>query len=271
MSITSPDFRLPTVYATKVIDELSSGVTRPLLVIGCETATGEEGEWVCKCKAGEGMDESAFLRELVASFIAMEWGIPVPQPAVIEISDELVETQRGQKWFPLLQGSVGLNFGCAYERNFKNLAVPIKFNNYEEDFAQSIFVFDALLLNADRGQNPQKQNLLSNGQQLMVIDHEKAFGFVFDIFPNATPWQFNEMDKNMLRQHILYQILRHQPLREEQIRVNLQRLDNRFWNAAQNNIPIKWQTNQWQRIQQHIQSICAHTDEFIVQLKNIIA
>jgi hypothetical protein len=68
--------------------------------------------------------------------------------------------------------------------------------------ALAVFVFDVLVMNADR--YAKKQNLKQNGKEIIIFDHESAFGFVFDISPNLEPWFFQSYDQEWMQNHLFY-------------------------------------------------------------------
>ena len=57
--------------------------------------------------------------------------------------------------------------------------------------AINIFAFDMLIQNVDRAAHPGagKPNLLDDGDQVAIIDHEKAFSFLMAIGEPPPPWK----------------------------------------------------------------------------------
>jgi hypothetical protein len=150
----------------------------------------KKDEYVAKLKVGETMDDSANLRELMAAFIAMEMDIPVIEPAVVEIRHEFVNTVHDPIVRKRLQDSIGLNFCSRYIPDYPTLtlaALPEKLI----PFAQEIFAFDLLIQNLDRTKS--KPNMLTNGEEIIALDHEKAFGFSF---ASIIPVPFNIWEMN---------------------------------------------------------------------------
>src|SRR6185437_5976243 len=55
--------------------------------------------------------------------------------------------------------------------------------------AMDVYAFDALIQNIDRRrQNP---NLATQGDEIVLFDHECAFSFLLAIFPSPEPWDLS--------------------------------------------------------------------------------
>jgi len=50
-----------------------------------------------------------------------------------------------------------------------------------------------------------KPNILYNGSQFQIIDHELAFSFLADIIPSPTPWKLRELP--FVKKHVFYATL----------------------------------------------------------------
>jgi hypothetical protein len=74
-------------------------------------------------------------------------------------------------------------------------------NNHQLPFAQTIFAFDVFIQNTDRTNN--KPNMMTNGYEMVIYDHELAFGFIFDLFTNPQPWVIRNVDLEWINKHVL--------------------------------------------------------------------
>lgn len=90
--VTDPDYQLPTVEALSAFDLFDKGTIAPLAVWGVDTTTNEPGQCVVKFKNSSRMSTTSSAYELIGAWMAMELELPVVQPALVNISPELVET-----------------------------------------------------------------------------------------------------------------------------------------------------------------------------------
>ena len=157
---------LETVQAVRFVKEFGSGRNRPWL-LEAERKDGELVEVVCKLGSAE-CGRGGLVREAYCSMLAADLSLPVAEPFVVELSDEFVsslpssERQRAQ--------GQGLAFGVAFAPHMLPIQ-PGRFlsSGLRED-AASAFLFDAGVVNGDR--LVTKPNCLTDGVQLLLIDHE---------------------------------------------------------------------------------------------------
>src|SRR5690606_3498170 len=179
----------------------------PLVVTAVDTQSGVRGDYVVKLNASERMHEQARLRELVAAFMAIELDIPVVVPAVIDVGADFVETLQGKAFYGKASRSLGYNVGSEYLKNMPTLDNHIPLSEAQKANGQHIFAFDVLIENVDR--NFEKPNMLTDGNRLVILDHELAFGFAFALsfLRNPTPWIIAERDGEWIRKHCLHKRL----------------------------------------------------------------
>ena len=206
------------------------------------------------------------MREMVAAFIAMEMDIPTPEPAIVNISNDLVEASVGSWHYQRLNKSKGINFGSSLLGHAPELSIHAVLNATQAKDAQHVLSFDILLRHFDR--RADKPNLLSDGERLYVIDHELAFGFVFEFRPNQTPWILTEADLMVLPNHLLYHKVKQSAFNVEDSVERLERLTDEFWIKAWNELPDEWQCDQFHRIKDEITLVREHAEEFYERLKH---
>jgi hypothetical protein len=101
---------------------LDGGVTRPLLV-AAEDNKGKEYQVVLKLRhpdvRGGHYEGTSLARELICSMVARAIGLPVPDYAIVELSDALLNPYSigDEKLRRLLGENIGLNFGSVYEES----------------------------------------------------------------------------------------------------------------------------------------------------------
>ncbi len=136
-------------------------------------------------------------------------------------------------------------------------------------FAQDIFAFDMFIQNPDRTKN--KPNLLMEGNNMIILDHEIAFGFVFAPFITANLWEMKVDDKAWIRQHCLFPHIKGKEFNFEGFSTKLNNLTKTFWDKAARLLPEEWRSDQFATIKNILSRICADRKQFISELKNIMS
>ncbi|QDK79689.1 hypothetical protein EXU85_14170 [Spirosoma sp. KCTC 42546] len=265
MLITDTSYRLPRLTALRYNDTFTTGANQPGLVAARNQQTRQLIDCVVKFRGGERMTPEACARELLAAFIAKEWGIRVVEPVLVDVGDEFVELERGKPHYQLLAKSIGLNVGSVYVPGYDTLPVHQPLSAVELPQAQHIFVFDVFIQNADR--RAEKPNLMANGQELVIYDHELAFSFIQALFKNAKPYQLREQDRIWIENLFLLAKIKRFPLPEIAIQEAFGRLDNKFWDKAFELIPPEWRTDQLPEIRSFLTEIVNNSDLFVQSVK----
>lgn len=214
------------------------------------------------------MSVQSLCRELLAAFIAKELDILVAEPVVIDVSKEFVETLVGHPGYRTASNSIGLNFGCQYIEGLLPLtnSQPLNDNQYTE--AVKIFALDVFISNADRNINKPNAGT-TDGNNIVIFDHELAFGFVMDIIKNNTPWIFSEADKGWIKNHYFYSVLMGSEHDFEGFVDMFDRLDNNFWSVATSLIPSEWHCSQINEIQTKLVQLVENKSTFLDELNKI--
>ncbi|NLR77029.1 HipA family kinase [Chitinophaga eiseniae] len=267
--ITDPSYILPNVHALALFDQFEGSANKPLLIDGIETQSHERGEYVVKLRAAERLSNEAFQRELIAAFIAMELDIPCVQPAVITVSSDFVDTLKGDNSWQVANKSLGYNFGSKYMTGYNTIILGAPLSNEELKHAQNIFLFDLLIQNTDR--TTTKPNMLSNSREIIILDHEIAFGFVLDIFPSI-PGTFKETDLLWIKLHCLLDKVKNTNVDLDEFCNKIGRLDESFWERVWQLTPTEWASrDQFLKIRNFVLGILTQIDKFKVELKRIIS
>ncbi len=266
--ITDPAYRLPRLTAQLYRDTFTHGANLPGLVVARDPQTRKPTECVVKFRGAERMSPEACCRELLAAFIAKEWGIRVVEPVLVEVIPEFVESQRGKPQYQMLLQSGGLNYGSVYVPGYDTIPVHQPLNEAEVPQAQQIVAFDLFVQNPDR--RVEKPNLMSNGRELVIYDHELAFGFVHDIFKNPRPYELREGDQQWINSLFLVPKIRQSPFPEAAIGQALSRLGTNFWDTAFELIPPDWQTEQLPVIREYLTQITRNIPQFLQSVKTRI-
>lgn len=105
--------------------------------------------------------------------------------------------------------------------------------------ASEIFAFDALIQNADRRQvNP---NLLTNGEEVFLCDHEQAFSFLAGVIGWQPPWAGHGTE--FLRNHVFFQQLKGIAHNWDRLRGALGALTDTRLGEYLGAVPNEWRSN----------------------------
>ncbi|SFN18760.1 hypothetical protein SAMN05428949_1830 [Chitinophaga sp. YR627] len=268
--ITDTDFHLPIIIPVVFHEQLINSANKPIIVTGIDQSNGEKNEFVVKLRAAERMSEVAFMRELLASFIAIQMGIPVVKPAIVDISTDFVDILKGNPCWQVADKSIGYNYGSLYIVDFYTLVLNQKLNANQLAVAQTIFALDLFIHNMDR--TVTKPNMLTNGNEIFILDHEIAFGFVFDLIANDRPGVFRECDNYWISNHCLLPLIKSKSFDYNSFGNKLDCLDTCFWNKSWDLIPKAWQDKaQFDKIKDYLVRIINNKDEFLTEIKKIMS
>jgi hypothetical protein len=197
--ITDEGYSLPIVEALSPYATLETGANKPLLIRGVDTE-GSQGDYVVKLRGAERMSTEACMRELLAAFIAAQMGIRAVDPVVINISKEFTDLLTGTAHTYAVK-SLGYNYGSEYLEKYITIIPTRDLNSQQLPYAQTIFAFDVTIQNPDR--TILKPNMLTDGTEIVILDHELAFSFAMDIFPNPRAWEIRNSDLEWINRHCL--------------------------------------------------------------------
>lgn len=274
LSIKDSSYRLPIIEPIRVSKSFVQSANKPLLITGVDVDTGEKSDFVVKLIKAERMSASAFQRELLAAFMAMEMDLPVTVPAIINISSDFLYLLQGQSEYAIASQSLGYNFGTRYVDRYQVLAVHQKLPETLLERAAEILAFDVLIQNADRTlEPPGKPNLLTNGKELLMFDHEVAFGFIFEMSftRNREPWVIRESDKLWIEKHCLFRTLKNYTFDVQNLLNKFARLDGIFWSSAWELTPDSWRDKeQFEVIKDHVNQIVSNKALFFKNLQLLL-
>ncbi len=268
--ISHPDYFLPVVEAIEGNEVLLTGTTEPMLIRGICRATHEKSDYVVKYLKSPRMSVQSSCRELLAAFIAKELEMNVAEPAIINVTPEFVDTLRGKEGYKHASNSIGLNFGTKYfGQGFFQFIRNQHLTAKQFEQAERIFALDIFISNADR--NEEKRNMLTDGETIMIFDHELAFGFVMDIIKNPKPWIISEADKTWIKKHFFYPALRDNEHNFDNFVETFEVLDQNFWDKAVDLIPDEWKNEQVDQIKTNLTSLIRNKSIFLEELYKVLS
>lgn len=162
---------------------MSNGRTRPCL-FSCDADDGKRSEYVVKSYH---QLRTGALKELIAALLGRELGLPIPLPALIDVSRPLIQSHSE---LASVFGEVSApNFGSQHQTGgyfaFSSTYHSLSATQLPTAFA--IFAWDMLIQNPDR--RKENPNLLVNGDDFAVIDHELSLSFEQLIGQPPPPWE----------------------------------------------------------------------------------
>jgi hypothetical protein len=268
MKITDKHYSLPIIEALSPHETFDSGANKPLLITGVDAA-GTKNDYVVKFRAAERMSAEACMRELLALFIAAEMEIKAVQPAIINISQDFADLLIGNSAWQYASQSIGYNFGSEYVKRFKTIIPTQSLNNHQVPFAQKIFAFDVFIQNNDRRND--KPNMMTDGHEIVIYDHELAFGFILELFKNPQPWVIRDTDLEWINNHVLLSRIKGHEFDFDGFSKRFDTLGEEFWQMAWNLIPQVWRSEQFGLIKEYLTAICNNKEAFIIELKKLMS
>lgn len=194
---------LELVRAERFDRRMSSGKTWPCL-LGCVRTDGTKIELVAKfsrcCERGVG----GLAIEAIAAMLAADLGLPVPEPFLVSFDNDFIQC------LPPTQADLAARLRASSSVAFGSLKLPPGFAVLPigksipasvKQQAAEIFAFDCLIQNPDR--RPSNPNLLFNGRNFAIFDHELAF-MISGIIGWQPPWNVGALEAINSDRHVLF-------------------------------------------------------------------
>jgi hypothetical protein len=270
--ISDPEYYLPVIEALIAGKVMSSGRTKPMIIQGVCSQTGEKGEYVVKLRGSSHLWQGSSQNEILGSFIAAELGFQLPHPVIVNISKELVENMQvqGHENHTIAFSSLGYNFGSTLEGGYQELQIGQTINKQLESRLLDLFGLDILIGNTDR--RAAKPNFLTNGKDLLIFDHELAFSFIQQLpfARNPSPWLILPEDVDWLQWNFCYQRFKGNSYDFSNFVSRLDVLNEEFWVRAWELIPAKWRNLEFKVIKDYLTKVVNHKNEFASELNRVL-
>jgi hypothetical protein len=218
------------------------GRTRPLALKCQSEGEAELIEYIVKFYADMDLGTHGLAKELLGSLLASYFGLTTPEPAIIEVSEDLYQQESNLETSQKLRRSLGYNFGS---RTIEaGIFTPL--NSIRDELvpeAVMIFCFDSLILNPDR--RVDKPNMFENRNGFIVFDHEMAFPYshpetMLGGLPN--PWELNTVNAASIRDHFFYREIRKYDIDIEPFVEKLSELSDSIIAEMAERLPILWRS-----------------------------
>ena len=232
-----------TVTATRFIRQMSSGRTKPCL-LGCVTEGNEEIEVVTKLASNCDRKQDSLIVESIATMLASDLDLQVPEPFLVKIEDEFVQSIAD----PHIMGVFRQNLGFAFGSRLLTGGYSTWPNNRQFPHAMmqsiaEIFAFDLMVLNPDR--RPDNPNLLHKGDDLVIYDYELAL--IVDGMIGIKPlWEMDEFTdlSQVAQRHIGYASLKGSAVNFDRFIGAFESIDETRLQSYKRALPEEWLINE---------------------------
>ena len=193
-------------------------------------------EFVIKL-AGSESGTKGLVCEVIASQFANDLDLRIPVPVLLEISNEFAATVPNPEIADIMNRSIGWNFGSKKLLASYSVVLPNKPLSVDlRRAAAEILAFDAMIQNPDRRlTNP---NCLTNGDEIVILDHELAFSFLAGVLFWKPPWENGDL--NFMKEHVFYDLLRKTPLNFDRLSGAVESITDEQINTYADAIPPEW-------------------------------
>jgi hypothetical protein len=154
--------------------QAGSGRTTPGFIVA-EGTSGDEIELIAKLSARCDRGATSLAMELLCACLAGDLGLPIPQPYLVDLSPEWIESIADPVWAEAAQHSIPVAFGSRRApAGFGQWITGTSMTEPLTSRAAAVLLFDSITDNPDRRRtNP---NCLQRGDEIRIIDHELCFG-----------------------------------------------------------------------------------------------
>lgn len=225
------------VEATRFDRKMGVGRTKPLLLV-CD---GPNGEIEVVAKFSAGCSIGGLVREAMTAMLALDLGLPVPAPFLVQLSPEFIDSIPDAVVADFLRKGDLLGFGSQRLPDGYAAWIPpaARMSADLEQEALDIFALDCWLTNGDRRvSNP---NLLTNGKRFAIFDHELALMTTLNLFWKE-PWVVNALDgARPPKEHLFFDHLRGRAAYSfDLLRSRFQAISDQRIAAYVNALPPSW-------------------------------
>ena len=258
---------IPLLNAISYLGIIESGVSRPIKCLCKNEELQSEYAVKLKTKVNDGI--LSLCSEVIATKLANALNIDTPDIAIINLSEEFANLVEELEISREILANVGINFGS---KLISGNTTWIRGQSITRSILQPAFetlMFDAMIQNPDR--TLVKPNFLINKNRIYLIDHEKGFSFVRDLFHKHSPWEVSKL--SFLKNHIFYpelkknNIAEYFDIMEDKLKVITEKeIENIFLN-----IPEEWNNDHLIKIKNHLLEIFTNSNKFIQELKILLA
>jgi hypothetical protein len=226
---------LPIYEAIDIIKIIPQtvGHTQPWVVLA-NTPNGLK-PFVAKLYTTEQVENNnSVTNEIICNALASQFDLKVPTCALIDIPEALQFQKPGDYQIQYSNADPRLKFATEMLSDVIAAVPSLSKSDYSKRISlDTLFAFDNMICNADRGQ--QKTNLLISSKDAFLIDHEYAFNKNNII---GVDWNSFQIERKFTQYHFFYPYLKNSwktkkrhyfdEFQEYLTRLNINQLDNFF-------------------------------------------
>ena len=246
------------VTATRFDRVEKSGRTQPC-VMACVDEDGLEHELIVKLAAGCETKHRALANEAISACFAKDLGLPIPDSFLVKIDAEFARSIPNDEARTRALGSVGWNFGSSkLPDGFSLYPVGAPLPRSILGTAADIVAFDVFIENPDR--RVSKPNILWNGRELWIFDHEQAFLFNLLLFWRPF-WEKTALSLSASRpddRHLFLDLLRGKELDFDRIQGALEAIPTERFQEYAYSLPDEWMSEPVQMIPAYLETLKAN-------------
>lgn len=259
------------LYATRLERPAGNGRNKACFLT-CVDLSGQQFDVIAKiesmCEQGIG----TLIRESMSSFLAVDLGLPIPEPVLVEFPASFSAGPGHQAYDDALRKGSRLAFGCRkLPSGFRIFAQAEPLEEHLIQSAAEIFVFDTLIANGDRA--PVRPNCLTTGSEIAIIDHDLAFLMHAILFWKA-PWEFGGAEYlSQTDKHIFWSQVRQKNLSFDRLKDALLNISDERLNEYKMSIPDDWMSRGSEIVEQiisHIRSLRENADRAFDEVQRVL-
>lgn len=258
---------IPRLKADAVVRVLTHGRTSPCVVLASNVDGGIH-EVVIKWRSGPEQKDVGGVCELACSLLADDLGLPTPKPNLVEIDEGFHRAIGDPRLAKIVEQSSGPNFGSSFLAGHNTWPRDKSLPSHLQQIGLETFAFDVLVENPDRRQ--AKPNILWNGGELALCDHEQAFSFVNGVLFWKPAWAGGGL--NHFREHIFFNQLRGTTTDLDRLDGALAALSDKRLAEYADAIPAEWKigNDATNKILDHIRQAREHRAAMFAAINEIL-
>jgi hypothetical protein len=277
---------LKTWEARRLETVLQNGKTKPLVIECVRSSIFENGDtdldpskvkklFVVKSTGNPEIHEASLFCELFGNILARDLGINTPEPVLVNLSPEFIQSLTLVSLPSGLRLRPGLAAGCEFIPRLTQVVPGSFLNDDELSQAFRILAFDLLTQNPDRtrekadGVGNGNVNCASRSGKLLAFDFELCFSFLYALSfgKNPKPWQVSKLP--FARSHVFRIPLQDRTLDPEDFLSRLKGLSVARLTELSSSIPESW-CSRFPEVCSHISQVAKNTPQFEIELRRCL-
>ena len=190
----------------------SGGSTRPWRVVAVHdnAEEWEEVAYVVKTFTINNVEQAHSVgKEFICNALAGQFDLDAPEACMINLNDEDFKSTLDEGPLKVLASKFkGITYASRLLSNASIINEDVRGNSFDIDDCATLFAFDCLIINLDRGGHRNKPNLLVDDEGFFLIDHELTFPFLDAPNTNGLDIIFKNFNENtwlhFYEKHLFY-------------------------------------------------------------------